>query len=187
MRSKSSPGRFYYIKGKESEVNIRTGEGNDRISVTTEYSGLDAGSNFGNELKLDTGAGADNVTLAHNAGVLRADISTGAGGDTVNISGGLDGARKYTRNGAEWTSYLNVDLGAGSDNITVNVIENNHIVEKKRLKLPKMIKNVIKCKNPRCITSIEQGLDQIFILTDPENEVYRCKYCEEKQHGSRRI
>ena len=50
----------------------------------------------------------------------------------------------------------------------------------KNAKSSKMGKNVIKCKNPRCITSIEQELDQIFILTDPEKEVYRCKYCEEK-------
>ena len=48
------------------------------------------------------------------------------------------------------------------------------------LKLPKQVKNVIKCKNPRCVTSIEQELDQIFILADEEKEVYRCKYCEEK-------
>ena len=65
-------------------------------------------------------------------------------------------------------------------NITVNIIQNEQIVEKKLLKLPAEIKNVIRCKNPRCITSIEQGLDHIFILTDEENQVYRCKYCEEK-------
>ena len=49
---------------------------------------------------------------------------------------------------------------------------------KKELKLPNQVVNVIKCKNPRCITSIEQGLDQMFVLADKENEVYRCKYCE---------
>ena len=64
--------------------------------------------------------------------------------------------------------------------ITVNVIKDDKKVEKKKLQLPKQVKNVIKCKNPRCITSVEQGLDQIFLLTDPEKEVYRCKYCEEK-------
>ena len=48
------------------------------------------------------------------------------------------------------------------------------------LTLPKEIKNVIKCKNPRCITSIEQELPHVFVLSDPEKEVYRCKYCEEK-------
>lgn len=71
-------------------------------------------------------------------------------------------------------------LGFIDHNITVNIIKGDKIVEKRKLHLPKQVTNVIKCKNPRCITSIEQELDQIFILTDKENEVYRCKYCEEK-------
>ena len=76
---------------------------------------------------------------------------------------------------------MDLDVLAFIDhNITVNVIKNGEIVEKKELVLPKQIKNVIKCRNPRCITSIEQELDQIFLLTDEAKEVYRCKYCEEK-------
>ena len=71
-------------------------------------------------------------------------------------------------------------LGFIDHNITVNIIKNEENVEKKTLKLPSKVVNVIKCKNPRCITSIEQELDQIFYLTDPEKEIYRCKYCEEK-------
>lgn len=74
---------------------------------------------------------------------------------------------------------LNI-LGFIDHNITVNVIKDGKIVEKRRLILPKEIKNVIRCKNPRCITSIEQGLPHIFVLADPEKEIYRCKYCEEK-------
>jgi len=77
-------------------------------------------------------------------------------------------------------------LGFIDHNITVNVIKDNSIVEKKELRLPKKIKNVIKCRNPRCITSIEQELDQIFFLADPEKEVYRCMYCEEKYKKRRR-
>ena len=72
-------------------------------------------------------------------------------------------------------------LGFIDHNITVNIIEDSKIVEKKELHLPKQIVNVINCKNPRCITSIEQELDQIFILTDSKKEIYRCKYCEEQQ------
>lgn len=71
-------------------------------------------------------------------------------------------------------------LGFIDHNITVNVIQGDHIVEKKILSLPTEVTNVIKCKNPRCITSIEQELDQVFQLTDSNKEVYRCKYCEEK-------
>ena len=76
-------------------------------------------------------------------------------------------------------------LGFIDHNITVNIIQNDHVVEKKLLTLPKQIKNVIRCKNPRCITSIEQELDHIFVLTDEENQIYRCKYCEEKYTGKR--
>ena len=76
---------------------------------------------------------------------------------------------------------LNLDiLGFIDHNITVNVIQRGEIVEKKALHLPKEIKNVIHCHNPRCITSIEQELPHIFVLADEAKEVYRCKYCEEK-------
>ena len=78
-------------------------------------------------------------------------------------------------------------LGFIDHNITVNIIKNDKIVEKRVLSLPKEIKNVIRCKNPRCITSIEQGLYQIFVLTDEEKQVYRCKYCEAKFKGRRRL
>lgn len=75
-------------------------------------------------------------------------------------------------------------LGFIDHNITVNIIQNEEIVDKKRLTLPKKIRNVIRCKNPRCITSIEQGLEHVFVLTDEKNEIYRCKYCEEKYSGN---
>ncbi len=76
---------------------------------------------------------------------------------------------------------INLDiLGFIDHNITVNIIQGEKIVEKRVLSLPREIHNIIRCKNPRCITSIEQELEQIFILTDEEKEIYRCKYCEEK-------
>lgn len=79
---------------------------------------------------------------------------------------------------------LDLDVLAFIDhNITINVIKGGELVDKKELTLPKEIKNIIKCKNPRCITSIEQELPHIFVLTDEENEIYRCKYCEEKYNG----
>ncbi len=76
---------------------------------------------------------------------------------------------------------INLDiLGYIDHNITVNIIHEGSIVDKNQLKLPNEVKNVFKCKNPRCITSIEQELEQVFILTDPDKQIYRCKYCEEK-------
>ena len=69
-------------------------------------------------------------------------------------------------------------IGYVDPNITVNIIMDGRRVEKRQLKLPETITNVIRCKNPRCITSVEQELPQIFKLTDRENRVYRCLYCE---------
>ena len=87
--------------------------------------------------------------------------------DIIKIEGALD----------------NLDLkvlGYIDHNITVNIIKDDKIVEKKTLKLPKRITNVIHCKNPRCITSIEQELPHVFCLSDEATETYRCMYCEEK-------
>ncbi|MCI9576152.1 MAG: aspartate carbamoyltransferase regulatory subunit [Clostridiales bacterium] len=71
-------------------------------------------------------------------------------------------------------------LGFLDCNITVNIIDNGEIIEKKNLVLPETVRNVVSCKNPRCITSIEQGIDQVFQLSDPEKQIYRCIYCEQK-------
>ncbi len=76
---------------------------------------------------------------------------------------------------------LNLDVLAYIDhNITVNVIKDGEIIEKRSLELPKQITGVIRCHNPRCISSIEQELPQIFYLADEANEIYRCRYCDEK-------
>lgn len=69
-------------------------------------------------------------------------------------------------------------LGFIDHNITVNIVKDDKIIEKKKLELPERIVNVSKCNNPRCITSVEKQLDSVFVLTDKENQVYRCKYCE---------
>lgn len=69
-------------------------------------------------------------------------------------------------------------LGYIAPEVTVNIIKDGVTIEKKKLALPETLKNVIKCKNPRCITSVEQGIEHIFTLTDKENRVYRCIYCE---------
>ena len=78
-------------------------------------------------------------------------------------------------------------LGFIDHNITINIIQDDKIIEKKSLTLPQKVTNVIKCKNPRCITSIEQELPNIFTLADADKKVYRCKYCEEKYSPSTNI
>ena len=78
---------------------------------------------------------------------------------------------------------LNV-LGILDHNITINIIENDKIVRKHTLELPDEVTNIIRCKNPRCITSIEQELLHKFKLTDRKNRIYRCIYCESKFKGN---
>jgi len=76
---------------------------------------------------------------------------------------------------------LNMDiLGYVDPGITVNIIKDSRLVEKKSIELPEKLENVLKCNNPRCITTTEQELTQIFKLTDREKRVYRCIYCEVK-------
>ena len=87
--------------------------------------------------------------------------------DIIKIEGPLDS--------------LDLDvLGYIDHAITVNIIRDERIVEKRCLSLPDRLVNVIHCKNPRCITSVEQELPHIFYLADKEKEVYRCQYCDEK-------
>ena len=74
---------------------------------------------------------------------------------------------------------LDLNLLAYIDHgITVNLIRDGKLVEKMHPAMPEKIVNVIKCKNPRCITQVEQELDHIFVLTDREQQTYRCFYCE---------
>lgn len=71
-------------------------------------------------------------------------------------------------------------LGYVDPGVTVNIIRDEKLVEKRDIQLPTTLTNVIRCKNPRCITSTEQELPHRFRLTDPEKRVYRCLYCEAK-------
>lgn len=71
-------------------------------------------------------------------------------------------------------------LGYIDPDATINVIKNGVIVDKKTIELPEKLTNVVFCKNPRCICTTEQELPSIFTLTDRENRVYRCLYCETK-------
>ena len=76
---------------------------------------------------------------------------------------------------------LDIDIiGYVDPGATVNIIRDGKLVEKKILELPETLTNVIKCKNPRCITTTEQEINHVFKLTDRDHGVYRCLYCETK-------
>ena len=76
---------------------------------------------------------------------------------------------------------INFDaLGYVDPGVTVNIIKDGKLAKRQNIDIPERIENIIKCKNPRCITTVEQELPNIFVLKDKENRVYRCLYCESK-------
>ena len=76
---------------------------------------------------------------------------------------------------------INMDaLGYLDPGVTVNIIKDGKLAKRQNIDIPERIENVIKCKNPRCITTVKQELQHIFTLRDKENRVYRCLYCESK-------
>ncbi len=97
----------------------------------------------------------------------------------MNVGSKKMGKKDIIKIDADIELDLNV-IGYVDPKATVNIIENGKLVEKKSIDMPETLTNVIQCKNPRCITTVEQELDQVFRLTDRENNVYRCIYCESK-------
>lgn len=130
-----------------------------------------------------------------NNGVVIDHITAGRGMRLYNLLGldGLDCSVALIKNvnskkqGKKDIIKIDADISVNFDvigfvdpNATVNIIRDGKLVEKLSISVPKTLKNVIKCKNPRCITTTEQELDHIFKLTDSDNKVYRCLYCETK-------
>lgn len=96
-----------------------------------------------------------------------------------NVTSGKMGKKDIIKVDADIDIDLDV-LGYIDPDITVNVIKDGVIIKKCHLELPERVTNVIYCKNPRCITSIEQEINHVFRLTDKNNRIYRCIYCESK-------
>ena len=96
-----------------------------------------------------------------------------------NVTSGKMGKKDIIKVDADIAINFDV-IGYVDSSATVNIIKNGELVEKKTIGMPETLTNVIKCKNPRCITSVEQEIDHVFNLTDKENGVYRCLYCETK-------
>ena len=76
---------------------------------------------------------------------------------------------------------VNLDvIGYVDPGVSVNFIRDGKLIEKRRIEMPQRLTNVLFCRNPRCISSVEQELDHVFLLTDREKRIYRCLYCETK-------
>lgn len=97
-----------------------------------------------------------------------------------NVSSSKMGKKDIIKIDADINVNLDV-VGYVDSDVTVNVISNGKLVDKKKIGLPEKLTNVIKCKNPRCITSQENEIEHIFRLTDKENRIYRCIYCDTKE------
>lgn len=109
--------------------------------------------------------------------LLRLDILDCSVAIIKNVSSKKMGKKDIIKIDANIPINLDV-IGYVDPCATINLIENGKLVSKKTIGIPKLLKNVIMCKNPRCITSVEQELSHIFKLADEENVVYRCLYCE---------
>lgn len=100
-----------------------------------------------------------------------------------NVPSGLMGRKDIIK----IDSMTDIDLtviGYVDPGATINVIKDGRLFEKRKLTMPEKIVNVLRCKNPRCITSVEPDLPQIFRLTSPETHTYRCIYCETKAEAN---
>ncbi len=103
---------------------------------------------------------------------------------TVAIIKNVTSRKKGKKDILKISEVFDIDLdviGYIDPEITVCIIKDGKISTKTKVELPEKITNVVKCKNPRCITSVEQELDHVFVLSDRENRIYRCQYCEARQ------
>ena len=97
----------------------------------------------------------------------------------TNVKSAKMGVKDIIKIDADVTIDMDI-LGYVDPDVTINIIKDGKVFEKKKIDLPETLRNVIFCKNPRCITSIENEIEHIFKLSDKETRIYRCVYCETK-------
>lgn len=115
------------------------------------------------------------IRIFYQLGLDRADTSVAL---IMNAASTRMGRKDIIK--IEGTSGVDVTMLALIDpNVTINVIEDEHVVRKVKPELPERVENIIVCKNPRCITSVEKYVPQVFTLVDREHGQYRCAYCDE--------
>ena len=127
-----------------------------------------------NGIVLDHITAGKALLVYHDLGLDKLDCSIGL---LQNVKSSKMGKKDILKIHQMYDINLDV-LGYIDPDITVSIIKDGQTIEKKKLKLPEKLTNIKKCKNPRCITSVEQDIPHIFKLTDEENRIYRCIYCE---------
>ena len=131
---------------------------------------------------IENGIVLDHIT-AGNAMNIYNVLNLGNLDCTVALIKNADSPKMGKKDIIKISTHLEIDLdilGYLDPGITVNIIHDGEVVEQRTLELPKKVVGVIKCKNPRCITSVEREIVHEFKLTDPVKKVYRCIYCEQK-------
>ncbi|MBN7771966.1 aspartate carbamoyltransferase regulatory subunit [Clostridium aminobutyricum] len=130
---------------------------------------------------IECGIVIDHITAGLGAKILEfldIDLNTNTIAFIMNASSKKHGKKDIVKIERVTDIDLTV-LGLIEPNATVNIIKDGKIVEKIALEVPKTVTNVIKCKNPRCVTSVEANAPHVFHLIDEENREYRCEYCDE--------
>lgn len=132
-----------------------------------------------NGIVLDHITAGKGMEIYHDLGLEKLDCSVAI---ITNVKSLKMGKKDIIKIDKEYS--INLDLiGYIDPNVSVSIIKDGVTVEKKKLASPQKVINVVKCKNPRCITTIEQEIDQIFELVNTETRVYRCIYCETEVNG----
>lgn len=132
-----------------------------------------------NGIVLDHITAGKGMEIYHDLGLEKLDCSVAI---ITNVKSQKMGKKDIIKIDKEYS--INLDLiGYIDPNVSVSIIKDGVTVEKKKLASPQKVINVVKCKNPRCITTTEQEIDQIFELVNTETRVYRCIYCETEVNG----
>lgn len=133
---------------------------------------------------IKNGVVIDHITAGRGMTLYRLLDLDGVGVPVAIITNAQSG-KKGKKDIIKIDADIEVDLdvvGFVDPGATVNFIKDGAVVGKRKITLPQTLKNVIKCKNPRCITTTEQELPHVFRLTDPEHKIYRCIYCDTKSN-----
>ena len=166
---------------EDSDASVNVVAYRDRVDTLTEGE-LTSFENAYKSIVASTDVASMNSKLPRIASRLKVYADKLAISDIffITVDGDLeDGIASITSETLD--KFVSLLYFNGSNWVVVDTdIKDGNIIEKKRIALPEKLENVIKCKNPRCITTTEQELAQVFKLTDKENRVYRCIYCETK-------
>ena len=131
---------------------------------------------------IENGIVLDHITAGNGMNIYNV-LKLGELDCTVALIKNADSPKMGKKDIIKISTHMDIDLdilGYLDPGVTVNIIREGKVAERRHLELPQRVVNVIKCKNPRCITSVEREIVHEFKLTDPAKKVYRCIYCEQK-------